>query len=293
MSSAPVPSSPAPGCRLGVLLLLAAAACGGGTAAKSQPERRDGGAAEAAVDAGLHASAAPAEAAADPVPEPEAAPRIERIRVPGDAAATVVRGATSSPPTTVFLPGVCSNVAGYLPGFAEAARRQGGVVGIDGDQPCGDLKDFHTFSWDAGKANARIEAALAAAGLAEIPREGLTLIGYSQGEALAEQLSARWPSRYPRLVLIGAPKDPSAAALGRARAVVTMSCSRDVPAKMQAASARVARAGIPSRYLEMPGCTHGMLADGDRVFGETFAWLRENERPLRGDAVAVRLVGAE
>jgi predicted esterase len=119
---------------------------------------------------------------------------------------------------------------------------------------------------------------MTAAGLATIPGDGLTLVGYSQGAALAEQLVQRWPSRYARIVLIGAPTDPSATKLAEARAVVTMSCARDVPGKMKEATKRFVRAGIPSTYVEMPGCTHGNITDGDRTFDAAFTFLRENAR---------------
>jgi pimeloyl-ACP methyl ester carboxylesterase len=225
-------------------------------------------------------------------PTPAAPARVERIRVPGDVAASVVRASDGAPPTTVFLPGLCSNANAYLHAFPEAARRQGGVFAIEGDQPCGALEGFRSFSWDASKLHARIEAAAAAAGLTAVPREGLTLVGYSQGAALGEQLVQRWPSRYARVVLIGAPTDPSASKLAEARAVVTMSCARDVPWKMKEATSRFVRAGIPSTYLEMPGCTHGNIADGDVTFDAAFDWLRTNARPIRDEAKAQPLVGA-
>lgn len=212
--------------------------------------------------------------------------------MPGDVPASIVRGEPSAPPTTVFLPGLCSNANAYLQAFPEAASRQGGVLAIEGDQPCG-VEGFRSFSWDAARVHGRIEAAMAAAGLTVVPREGLTLVGYSQGAALAEQLVQRWPSRYARIVLIGAPTDPSAARLAEARAIVTMSCSRDVPWKMKEATARFARAGIPSSYVEMPGCTHGNITEGDRTFDAAFTFLREHARPPLGNATAVPLVGGD
>ena len=217
--------------------------------------------------------------------------RVERIRVPGDVVASVVRARGGAAPTTVFLPGLCSNANAYLQAFPEAARRQGGVVAIEGDQACGNLEGFRSFSWDASKLHARIEAAAAAAGLQAVPREGLTLVGYSQGAALGEQLVQRWPTRYARVVLIGAPTEPSAARFAEARAVVTMSCSRDVPSKMREATNRFVRAGIPSTYLEMPDCTHGNITDGDRTFDAAFDWLRANARPPKADAKPQPLIG--
>jgi hypothetical protein len=79
---------------------------------------------------------------------------------------------------------------------------------------------------------------------------------------------------------MGAPTDPSAAKLAQARAVVTMSCARDVPARMKDATKRFVRAGIPSTYLEMPGCTHGNITDGDVTFDAAFTFLRDNALPL-------------
>ena len=216
---------------------------------------------------------------APPEPPPPPPPAtVVSLPVPNDTPASIVRSlSSSSPPTTVFLPGLCSNANAYLQAFPEAARRQGGVVALEGDQPC--VPGFRSFSWDASKLHARIEAATTAAGLAEVPREGLTLVGYSQGAALAEQLVQRWPARYARIILIGAPTEPSEKKLAEARAVVTMSCSRDVPWKMKEGTRRLLRAGVPSTYLEMPNCTHGNITAGDATFDAAFTFLRDNARP--------------
>ncbi len=226
------------------------------------------------------ADAEPPRAVAEPL-------RLERVRVPGDLPVVVVNGTTAEPPAMVFLPGICSNVLGYVQAIEGAAHAHGGIVGLDGDAPCGDSKVFRSFSWDANKLHARIEAALAAAGRHVVPREGLVLVGYSQGAALGEQLAARWPARYSRVVLIGAPSDPSAASFARVRAVATMSCQRDVPWKMKEATQRLVKAKVPSAYFEMPGCTHGMMADGERVFEETFGWLEANAKAATGTEMAI------
>jgi pimeloyl-ACP methyl ester carboxylesterase len=222
------------------------------------------------------------EANADPRPSPPApAPaHVDRFPVPHDLPASIVASLDGAPPTTVFLPGLCSNANAYLQAFPEAARRQGGVIALEGDQPCGSLKDFHSFSWDAAKLHTRIDAAVSAAGLPANSSAGITLVGYSQGAALAEQLVQRWPSRYTRVVLIGAPTDPSATRFAEARGVVTMSCARDVPGRMKEATKRFVRAGIPSTYLEMPDCTHGNITEGDKTFDAAFDFLRDSSRPV-------------
>lgn len=214
--------------------------------------------------------------AAPPKPAPPPA-RVEPLKVPGDLPASIVRALDGSAPRTVFVPGLCSNAGAYLQSFPEAARAHGGVIAVDGDQPC--APGFRSFSWDAAKLDARIEAALAAAEVEPGGNEGLTLVGYSQGAALGEQLVQRWPARYARVVLIGAPTDPAAAHFAKTEAVVTISCSRDVPARMRDAARRMERAHIHATYMEMPGCTHGNVADAERVFDEAFDWLAEQATP--------------
>jgi pimeloyl-ACP methyl ester carboxylesterase len=219
-----------------------------------------------------------------PTPAPPVPATVERFRVPGDLPASIVRGTSSEPPTIVFLPGLCSNANAYLWGFPEAAQRAGGVVAIDGDQPCAGAPGFHSFTWDSTKQHGRIEAALGAVGLASIPASGLILIGYSQGASIAEQLAARFPERYSRVVLIGQPADPSPPSFKRSRAVVTMSCSLDVPYRMKPAAKAIEATGVPSTYVQMPGCTHGNIAGGNEAFDAVFDFLGTNSRAPIGTA---------
>lgn len=203
---------------------------------------------------------------------------VHALTVPGDLPAMVVEGAETATtdaraPKIVFLPGMCSNAAGYLWTFPEAARAAGGVLAIDGDEPCPGVKNFHTFSWDAEKQHRRIEAALARAGTAnDAP---ITLIGYSQGAVFAEKLAAKYPERFHKIVLIGAPLDPVASHFAASEAFVTMSCALDVRARMKKAAQGVAARGVPATYVEMPGCAHGAVGDGEAKFAEVFAFLRQ------------------
>jgi len=198
---------------------------------------------------------------------------VETLAVPGDLPAALVRSGRGGGPLIVYLPGMCSNANAYLQAFPEAARAHGGVVAIDGDKDCAGSPGFHTFTRDAARQHARIQAALTAAGLREVPPEGLTLIGYSQGASIAEDLLQRWPQIYPRIVLMGSPRNPDIARLKTARAVATMSCSLDVPGRMRDAVRRLEAAGVRAAYFEMPKCTHGNISDGERIFSELFQWL--------------------
>jgi pimeloyl-ACP methyl ester carboxylesterase len=191
------------------------------------------------------------------------------------APASLVRGTDGSSTHLVFMPGLCSNAYAYLLAFPEVARAHGGIVAIDGDRPCGAADSgFRSFTWSPKLQRSRLEAALSAAGV-PIPPDGLTLIGYSSGASIAELMHGEWPALFPRLVLIAPPKDPSVARLKTAAGVVFMACSLDVTGRMKSAAKNLVPAGVPSLYLEMPGCTHGNMADGERIFGEAFDWLEE------------------
>jgi pimeloyl-ACP methyl ester carboxylesterase len=235
-----------------------------------------------AAAAAAAASAPPAAPAASTTAASDEPATVARFDVARDVPASIVHGRDGKPPRIVFLPGVCSNAYAYLLSFPEAARAHGGVVAIDGDRPCGaEGSGFRSFSWDPARQDARLQAAFVAAGVAGEggePPDGLTLVGYSAGAGIGELMVQRWPKRYARVVLIGAPSDPSPARLASAKGVVTMSCSRDVPGRMRDAARRITAAGVPSTYLEMPGCTHGNIADGERVFETAFDWLADNAK---------------
>lgn len=198
---------------------------------------------------------------------------VDHVSVPKDRDAVIVRGPERAIVRALFLPGICSNATAYLQTFPEVARAHGGVLAIDGDKPCGAAAaGFRSFTWSATVQRARFDAALAAAGL-EAPPDGFTLVGYSAGASIGEQMVAKWPALFPRVVLIAPPDAPKVDYLLRARGVVSMSCSLDVPARMKTAAARLNAKHVPSIYLEMPKCSHGNIADGERVFGEAFDFL--------------------
>ncbi len=215
---------------------------------------------------------APSVSAAAPAPPPGPA-KVESIPVAGDLPISIVRSADGKPPRIVFFPGICSNAGAYLWGFAEAARAHGGAIAIDGDRACGSSRDFRSISSDPAHEGPRIRSALAAAGHAAPDSADVVLVGYSLGATLIENLVKATPERWPRVVLIGSPRDPRLDRLKGARKVATMSCSLDVPGRMKAAVRMLEGAGVGSKYFEMPGCTHGNLAEGDAVFSEVFDWI--------------------
>ena len=133
------------------------------------------------------ASAPPSALASAEIRREELGPaQVERVNVAKDSPASVVRAAHGSTARVVFMPGLCSNAYAYVLAFPEAARSHGGVVAIDGDQPCGEPDSgFHSFTWSATIQRSRIDAALAAA-VARAPHYGFTLAGYSAGASIAQ-----------------------------------------------------------------------------------------------------------
>lgn len=260
-------------------LTLLAGACSERKQARPSPaaaSMRPVASAPSALAKPATAPQAPIASSLDAAPLPPAT--VEKIAVPGDLPAFVVRGARGEPPRAFFLAGICSNAYAYLLGFPEAARSAGGVVAIDGDLPCPGAPGFRSLSGDPEKQHKRIEAALAAAGTSEIPADGLTIVGSSLGASILERLSAKYPERYTRVAIIASPRDPVARQYASVRAVVTMSCSRDVPSRMKSAAQRIQALGVPALYVEMPGCTHGNLADAEAKFSEVFGWLGAHSR---------------
>lgn len=265
---------------LAVAVTVALTACG------TEPAARRA----AATTAPLEAAAPTASAVVAPVdsappvasaePPPPVAAEVERVVVEGDEPVSFVRAPDGSTPRVVFIAGVCTIGYAYLVNFPEAARAHGGGIALEGDQPCAGYPDYRTFSGDADKQEKRIVKALDAimGGEAPPPKDGFTLVGYSRGAIIAERMSYKWPDRFPRVIVIGSPSTPNVAMLAGAKAVATMSCSKDVPWLMKGALGGFEYRKIPAAYFEMPDCTHGQVADAERVFGEAFTWLEEHQK---------------
>jgi pimeloyl-ACP methyl ester carboxylesterase len=175
----------------------------------------------------------------------------------------------------VFLHGRCAHAQGYVQAFQFAAATRGSVVAPQGDIACEGA--YRRWNVDPVLQDRRIEAAFRAAGDAG-PLEDMVVIGYSQGEVLAEQLAERFPSRYTRAVLMGAPAVPSVTRLRRLRACVMVSGERDARDLMKEGARRLQAAGVPSTYVEMPRALHNQMIEGERTMEEVFGWLDTQQR---------------
>ncbi len=201
---------------------------------------------------------------------------IYTLDIPDDLPGFAVPGLDGANPRMLFLHGMCSAGVGDVQAFQYAAHEHGGVLGIRGDTVCDDSGVLRRHSFDLDKLDARIQAAFLVSGG---EANDLVLIGHSQGAFLGERLAERWPQRYSRLILIGAPTEPSAARLRHVRGAVMVSGEHDVTTRMKQGATELQAAGVPSTYLEMPGAKHGQMGDAERVFGEAFTWIEANARP--------------
>lgn len=233
------------------------------------------------------AHAAVLEVEAEPVTKPEPGPvRMERLDMPDDLPAWALLGGrpAGARMRVVFVPGMCVHPLGYAQSFQHAAAARGELVTLQGDVSCGGDGTYRRWSNDLVAMSRRIDAVVRAADI-DVEASGVTLVGYSQGAERAERLAARFPEKYARLVLIASPVVPSPERLGRAKAVVLMAGTRDPWNKqnMIEGEKRLARAGVPVRYLDLPGAAHGgMGEDPEKVMGEALDFIEEMA-PLEED----------
>ncbi len=198
------------------------------------------------------------------------------MAVPGDLPAFVVTGPGGACPRMIFLNGMCGHGLGYIQSFQGAARDHGGVLALQGDISCGGDGALRKYSPNPEEQDARIQKALSVCGG---EAKDLVLIGYSQGAYIGERLAERYPERYSRLVLLGAPTTPSPARLRDIRGAVMISGEFDARYRMKEGASGLNAVKIPATYIEMPGAQHGQLPDAERVMSQALGWLDANARP--------------
>jgi pimeloyl-ACP methyl ester carboxylesterase len=198
-----------------------------------------------------------------------------RIEAIDDAAATptfVMRGGPRGPGRLVFLHGMCSHGLGYAQSFQSSAARIGTLVAPQGDVPCPE-KPLAKWSRDIDGLDTRIVGAYRALGEAGLI-DDIAVIGYSQGASRAEALARRFPERYTRLVLIGAPEVPNPKGLSGVRAAVMMAGERDNQELMQEGAATFRGAGIRTIFQSIPDARHGEMGpEPEETMGRALEWL--------------------
>lgn len=196
--------------------------------------------------------------------------------VPGDLPVFVLRATEAAekvPDTLIFLHGMCGHGLGYVQSFQRAASSRANVIGLQGDVPCDGGGTWRKWSQDPAELDRRIGRALEATGLAR-PEQSVAIVGYSQGGTRAMALAARFPERYGRIAVIGAPGEARPRELRRARAVAVMAGEHDAPRWRESQAKALERAGLRATFFELPGASHGAMGlEADRVMGELLDWL--------------------
>lgn len=262
----------------GAALLGCLALTLGGCASRTAPTPREDGAAAGSDDARAPSTAASAQAkGAKPAGPVEVVPHA----VPEDLPVFLLRARNGDAGTVIFMAGMCGHSQGYVQSFQWSAVERAHVLGLQGDEACSDDGVWRKWSRDLDALDKRIDRALAAAGLAPTPGT-VALVGYSQGGTRALELAARFPDKYQRLAVIGAPREATMRDVRKAKRVAVMAGEHDAPKWRRSQAEALKRAGLTARYYELPGAEHAAMGpESERVMAEVLDFLLE-----RGDAGA-------
>lgn len=222
-----------------------------------------------------------ASASAAPTPPPRPLPDGVKpgvpvtLKVPHDAAARVIHAEAGNREAIVYLPGLCGDITA-VDSWARAASLHGTLVAVNGDIRCHGSRRYR-WSRNITRIQKRIDRALAAVEAArggQLATKQLTLIGYSQGATRAQSLAARYPDRYPRVLLGSPPVQPTERKLASAKAVVVVGGQREAKGKMRAGVRELSDAGEPVRLMVLPATGHGHYGpEANRVMGQALDFL--------------------
>ncbi len=223
-------------------------------------------------------------AAPDTPPVPEAPrvleapphPAVRFVPVSGEAPARVAPADGDSRRAVIYLHGFCSD-AGSVPEWAPGVQRHATLIALHGDLGCDGQPGRHRWGNDIRFIDYRIARAIRSVGKnlgRELDVSHVTIVGYSEGAARAESLAWLYPERYRRAVLMSAPEPPVFDRVRRLDRLAVLRGGREYQRTYRQAAEHYDRAGVPSRYWELPGATHGELGpDGARVLREVFDFV--------------------
>jgi len=179
-------------------------------------------------------------------------------------------------PVTVMLHGMCDEPENECPYFADAVTPRGWLVCPRAGLRCaggGSIWDF----------NKRHETLRRSVELVETrfrqhvdTQAGRTLIGFSLGGIFGMDVAHRAQGEYPRVLLIGAKVDPSAAMLRSAGVEKIALVAGDydmMNGHMQSAARRVQRAGMAARFMSLGKVGHWFPDDMTARMTLVLDWL--------------------
>jgi len=220
---------------------------------------------------------APAPAA--PPQQPAAAnapPPVRLVPISGEEPARVAPALGDSKRVIVYLHGFCSDTSGVHE-WAGAAQRHATLIAPHGELGCDGQPGRYRWGNDVRFIDYRIQRAIRSVSKAtgvELDRTSVTLVGYSEGAARAESLIWLFPDHYRRAALMSGPEVPAFDKVRQLERLAVLRGEREYRRTYRLAAEHFDRAGVSSRFWELPGASHGGLGpEGPRVLGEVFDYL--------------------
>ncbi|HEY0463704.1 MAG TPA: hypothetical protein VGC79_05820 [Polyangiaceae bacterium] len=206
-----------------------------------------------------------------------AAASLELPETPGSAGALIVRARRpGAHPLTVLLHGMCGDAARACSYFAEQVSESDHLICPRASARC----PGGGASWPEQGVAEAVETAVARAklalGAAVDDSHGRTLIGYSMGAFRALGIAQSAHGKYPRVMLIGAKiaLDQRKLEDNGVRRLLLCAGSWDMMHDhMQRETARVRRAGLAARFLDLGPVGHGLTASFGNYLPAALSWL--------------------
>lgn len=246
----------------GVLALRSAPNAGG-----AKPERRQAKPLPATTSP-EPVRPAPARSVTGPSPAP-----IRFVPVSGEEPARVAPAEGGSKRVVIYLHGFCSD-ASSIAEWAPSAQKHATLIAPHGELDCDGQKGRFRWGNDVRYIDYRIQRAIRSVSKAlgvELERSDVTIAGYSEGADRAQALAWLFPKHYRRAVLMSGPDVPSFDKVRGLDRLAVLRGEREYRRTYRMSAEHFDKAGLPSRFWELPGASHGELGpEAARVMAEVF-----------------------
>lgn len=197
-------------------------------------------------------------------------------------------------PLFVMLHGMCGSPENTCAAFAGTTARLGWLICPRAARAC----DGGGSTWAYGERFETVERAVASVHQrfpGEIDEsQGRTLIGFSLGAFVANDLAARGGARYSRVLLIGARVFPDSVLLQRAgvtRLLLAAGKYDMTHDHMAGQVRRLTRSGLPARFMDLGPVGHRFPDDFAAYLAQAFDWLGASASHVSADHAASQQVG--
>lgn len=197
------------------------------------------------------------------------------VPMPRDRNIRVAHSGPDANTAMVYLHGMCGNPKGADP-WLDVATKRATVIVVRANVECPHRPGY---KWPQAPQliQSRIEAALEVAKEqrgGRLNTDEVTLIGYSQGSHRAERLAARYPGRYPYLVLGGPPTPAEPHHFDSVKRVAILGGELENTWHMEQGLEALQSADVSARFFVLPGAHHGSYGpQGQRIMAKVFDWL--------------------